>query len=131
MSKIFQPLFSENQNLESSAFKLFDWQKCVDLICEHKIKNARFGLYEDWHMTSATGLENGRPAPGTDGSDIGTFLGSWWATPYLVDLDTQNEYPCFKEIDEKDFTDDCIKASEDWWPKKAAEYFADKCFGDN
>lgn len=121
----------DDQDMQSiDYFKLFDWKKCIDLICEKNIQNAKFGLSEDWVMTSATGLKDGRPFNGLDGSLIGTYLGSWWATPCIIDIDTLKEYPCFKEIDEKSFSIEHMKAAEDWWPHEAAEYFAEKKFGD-
>ena len=131
MSNVFLPLFTQDQieNLESSTFKIFDWRKCVDIICKKNIYNAKFGLHEDWKPTSATGLKDGYPAY-EDESDIGTFLGSWWATPCILDIDTDEKYFCFKEIEEEKFSTTCIEHAEDWWPQKAAEYYAQKRFGE-
>ena len=124
-------IFSRSDVAQSDYFKLFDWKKCIDLLIENDIQNAKFGLFEDWELTCATGFKDGKPHNGSDESEMGTFLGSWWATPCIIDVDTNDAYMCFKKISEKKFAERHIFESEDWWPQYAAEYYADKKYGDN
>ncbi len=70
--------------------KVFDWLKCVQLIKEHKIKNATVGLESDFEWTAGTILSNGKIVD----SDY-VYLASTWATPLLRDDDTFQEYPCY------------------------------------
>ena len=112
------------------TFKVFDWFYFVDLINVCHIKNAKIGLYEDWESTSATALQDGKMANGFDESSQGVYLGSWWATPMVIDLDTNRKYTCFTSYPERVVIDEHFEAAEEWWPVDAAKYYAEKLYGD-
>ena len=111
-------------------FKVFDWFYFVDLINVCNIKNAKIGLYEDWDATAATALKDGQMSNGLDESVHGVYLGSWWATPCVIDLDTNRKYTCFVSYPERVVIDEHFEAAEEWWPLEAAKYYAEKKYGD-
>lgn len=90
----------------------FDWGKAIMLIFAYNIQNAEFGLKGDWEASKAIGLHNQKPIPPTKESKFGYCLTSNWATPVLYDIDNDECYECYKEIDHA--------ISEGlWWPEDA------------
>lgn len=94
--------------------KVFDWIKAMALIANHEIVNASAGLAEDWSYTSGTILKDGEiPNEAPDHM----YLESHWATPILVDEDTQNEYECWEDPAESNW------GADTWWPQESRKMF--------
>lgn len=96
--------------------RVFDWNKAVDLIKEHGIKNASAGLESDLEWTGGTILENGEPK-----SSEFCYLFSVWATPILIDDDTGKEYDCYIYADEEHNPNKWNEHTI--WPKEVLERF--------
>lgn len=79
-------------------YVMFDWAKAIMLIFAHDVKNAEFGLKEDWEDSKAIGLLNRKPIPPTKESKFGYCLVSNWATPVLYDINNEKCYECWKEV---------------------------------
>lgn len=90
--------------------KVFDWDKAVDLLIEHGIKNAGAGLQHDLEWTSGIILKDGKAV-----KDDGCYLASTWATPVLLDFDKFEEIPCFIMESKTKYDQHTI------WPKSAIE----------
>lgn len=104
----FEPFFGTTPPPAEDGSKVFDWHQAVNLIKEHDIKNASAGLMEDWEYTSGRILNNSVPV-----ANEYTFLFSTWATPILVDEDTQEEYPCWIGNDQTEW------GEHTKWPESA------------
>lgn len=76
----------------------FDWAKAIMLIFAYDIRNAEFGLKEDWEDSKAIGLYDQKPIPPTKESKFGYCLTSNWATPVLYDINNEKYYECYKEL---------------------------------
>lgn len=102
--------FAIGEASRGNEMKVFDWDKAVDLIIEHGIKNASAGLHLDLEWTAGRILEDGKAV-----KDDSCYLASTWATPVLIDLDNYEEIPCFIMESETEYDEDTI------WPKSAKE----------
>lgn len=100
--------FAMGEVNRGKEMKVFDWDKAVELIKEHGIRNATAGLELDMEWTSGTILKDGKPV-----MDDYTYLGSIWAIPILLDDDTDEEYECWI-MDSKTKYDEDTK-----WPESA------------
>lgn len=85
-----QQAFKNGQDNRDKPYKIFDWVKAAHIIVDNDIKNAVAGLDGDFEWTADLILEKGKPL-----SDGYSYLWSTWATPTLVDADSEKEYPCF------------------------------------
>lgn len=70
--------------------KVFDFDKALEIIKNNKIKNAEAGLQMDMEWTLGIIVKDGILV-----TDDYTYLGSTWATPIMVDLDTSDTYECW------------------------------------
>ena len=76
-------------------YKVFDWDKAVDLLIEHKAQTAVAGLQSDLEWTAGTIFKDGKPLLEPGDLDGTTYLASNWAIPILV-IDGR-EYDCYME----------------------------------
>ena len=97
---------------KGAPHKVFDWDKALEVILEHKVKNAQAGLSEDWEWTGGTILLDGAIPENSY-----TFLKSSWATP-TIRISNDNGYwkeiPCYllatcTKYDEKTYWPDSVK----------------------
>lgn len=79
-----------NMASQWKEMKVFDWDKAVDIILERGIRNADAGLQLDLEWTAGEILRDGKPV-----KDSYCFLASKWAVPVLVDVDKDEEIPCY------------------------------------
>src|ERR1044072_2993968 len=91
-----QQAFKNGQDNRGKTYKIFDWVKAAQIIVDNDIKNAVAGLDQDFEWTADMILENGKPL-----HDGYSYLWSTWATPILVDADTEKEYDCYCTEDNK------------------------------
>lgn len=97
-----------NMASQGNEMKVFDWDKAVDLIIERQIRNADAGLQLDLEWNAGEILRDGQPV-----KDSYCFLASKWAVPVLVDVDKDEEIPCYI-MESKTKYDEHTK-----WPKSA------------
>ena len=100
--------YAINMASKGNEMKVFDWDKAVDLIIERRIRNAYAGLQLDLEWTSGEILRDGKPV-----KDSYCFLASTWAIPVLVDVDNDEEIPCYIMESKTKYTEDTK------WPKSA------------
>lgn len=100
-------------NYIRGEYRVFDWEKAVKIIREKNATEAAAGILEDWMMTAATILENGKPE-----LESGAYLLSTWGTPAIEIGDELIR--CFKTIDD---SDKLQSRDERWqlsqWPNEA------------
>lgn len=102
--------------LKSKPYRTFDWAKAIMLIHAYKIRNAEFGLREDWEDSKAIGLYDGKPIPPTKESKFGYCLTSNWATPVLYDINNEQCYECHKIVNNEEL----MQVNQGlWWPEDA------------
>ena len=82
--------FAINMASQGNEMKVFDWDKAVDIILERGIMNADAGLQLDLEWTAGEILRDGKPVKNSY-----CFLASKWAVPVLVDVDKDEEIPCY------------------------------------
>ena len=99
-----------NMASQGNEMKVFDWDKAVDLIIERRIRNADAGLQLDLEWTAGMILRDGQPI-----TDTYCYLSSKWAVPVLVDVDNDEEIPCYIMESKTKYTAHTI------WPKSAKE----------
>lgn len=105
---------SRKAELKGNPYLTFDWAKAIMLIHAYKIKNAEFGLREDWEDSKAIGLYDGKPIPPTKESKFGYCLTSNWATPVLYDINNNECYECYKQLSD----DKLVQINQGiWWPE--------------
>lgn len=103
-------------------YKVFDWDKAVDLLIEHKAKTAVAGLQCDLEWTAGMIFKDGKPLLKPGDLDGPPYLASIWAIPVLIVDGT--EYECFS-------TDGELKelgkmwTADTYWPEESlAKYNA-------
>lgn len=100
--------------LAGKSYMTFDWGKAIMLIFAYDIKNAEFGLKEDWEDSKALGLVNQKPTDPLKQSKFGYCLTSNWATPTIHDIDNDKCYDCYKELP----MELCSQIGPGlWWPE--------------
>lgn len=100
-----------------SHFKVFDWQRAVQILKENKIQNAWAGMEEDWEDTFAQILEDGKPViEGLNSHNL--YLVSIHATPVLT-TDSLGIIECYRKGDQ--VSKEWIKEST--WPEVALAAF--------
>ena len=62
-------------------YKVFDWDKAVDLLIEHKAQTAWAGLQHDLEWTAGTIFKDGKPLLEPGDLDGPPYLASIWAIP--------------------------------------------------
>lgn len=104
------------------SYKIFDWNKAVDLLIEHKAQTAWAGLQHDLEWTAGTIFKDGKPLLEPGDLDGVTDLVSLWAIPILVIDGT--EYECYVTEDElKELGK--MWTADTYWPEEAlAKYNA-------
>lgn len=95
----------------NSPHRVFDWRHAARLIKRYNIKNADAGLTEDMEWTSDWILRDGKPVV----EDTYPYLASNWATPVLVDRDTDEEFECWEFQKNSQYDRDTV------WPEDALE----------
>ena len=101
---------------DGKPYLTFDWAKAIMLIFAYGIRNAEFGLREDWEDSKAIGLHDQKPIPPTKQSKFGYCLTSNWATPVLYDINNEQCYECYKEVP----IDQSLQIGGGlWWPEDA------------
>lgn len=101
---------------QGKEMKVFDWDKAVDLILKRGIQNASAGLQFDLEWTAGTILKDGKPV-----KDDYCFLASTWATPVLVNIDTDEEIPCYIMESKTKYN------AHTMWPKSALDKLERSC----
>lgn len=97
-------------------YKVFDWNKAVDLLIDHQAQTAVAGLRHDLEWTAGTIFKDGKPLLEPGNVDGVTYLASIWAIPVLIVDGT--EYECY-------VTEDKLKelgqmwAADTYWPEEA------------
>lgn len=70
--------FAMGQANRGRELMVFDWNKALALIIEHKAVNASAGLQDDWEWTGDNILKDGIPI-----LNASPYLASTWATPEI------------------------------------------------
>lgn len=88
MSALLMAMVSQN-----TRYKVFDWDRALEIFKERGIKYASAGLMEDLACTTGEILRDGKLI-----TDSYTYLGSTWATPVIVvvnENDLNDYYECW------------------------------------
>jgi len=103
-------------------YKVFDWDKAVDLLIEHKAQTAVAGLQSDLEWTAGTIFKDGKPLLEPGDLDGLPYLASIWAIPVLVVDGT--EYECYVTEDELKESGQMWTADTYWPEESLAKYNA-------
>ena len=103
-------------------YKVFDWDKAVDLLIEHKAQTAWAGLQHDLEWTAGTIFKDGKPLLEPGDLDGPPYLASIWAIPILVIDGT--EYDCYMEARQLQELGKMWTADTYWPEESLAKYNA-------
>lgn len=82
--------FARGAANRNKPLMVFDWNKAIDLINEHNLKDAYAGLEDDYEYTAGQILQDGKPF-----RDDYTYLSSTWAKPQLFTGDHELVFDCY------------------------------------
>ena len=92
----------ENEK-EGSQIMVFDWMKCAEIITENAINNAEAFIRGDEDRTAGRIINDGKLV-----ADHDAILESYIDVPTLRDVDTMEEYECYKYRSATNWTPESI-----------------------
>lgn len=120
MNTVCAAMLNSMAQMTGQPYKVFDWNKAVDLLIEHSAQTAIAGLRHDLEWTSGTIFKDGKPLLEPGDLDGVTYLASNWAMPILI-IDGM-EYECYVESRQLQELGKMWTA-ETYWPEESLEKY--------